>query len=109
MKAKPLKRIPGGYEQCTPPEATHIQLSMPGPLPNRILPVMIGGTRAGTPNWTWNGSVDFPTVRPSVLTRGEDIDGDHVCHSWINDGMVQFLGDCSHEFAGKTVELLEVE
>jgi hypothetical protein len=79
---------------------------------------MIGGRREGTPNWTWNGSVDAPTVRPSVLTKGSqghtDNDGnrtitDHVCHSWINDGKVQFLDDCTHEFAGQTLDLLEVD
>lgn len=70
MKAEPLRLVDGGYEPCEPKEATHIRLHLPGPLPNRILPVMIGGTRAGTPNWTWNGSVEAPTVRPSVLTRG---------------------------------------
>ena len=109
MKAKPFRLTDGHYSPCEPREATHIMLHVPGPLPNRILPVMIGGTRDGTPNWTWNGSVDSPTVRPSVLSRGGDTNGEHVCHSWINDGKVQFLGDCTHEFAGQTLELLEVE
>lgn len=109
MKAQPLRISSPGYEPCEPKEATHIRLHLPGPLPNRILPVMIGGTRRGTPNWTWNGDVDKPTVKPSVLTRGEDNRGQHVCHSWINDGKVQFLGDCSHEHAGKTMDLLEVD
>ena len=70
---------------------------------------MIGGTRRGTPNWTWNGSIDFPTVKPSILTRGADENGEHVCHSFVNDGMVQFLSDCSHELAGKTMDLLELD
>lgn len=105
MKAIPMRLIEGGYEPCDPHEATHIRLMLPGPIPNRILPVMIGGRREGTPNWTWNGSVDFPTVRPSVLSR----DGTNTCHSWINDGKVQFLDDCSHEFAGQTLDLLDVD
>lgn len=109
MKAYPLRITETGYSPCEPHEATHIQLHLPGPLPNRILPVMIGGRREGTPNWTWNGSVDAPTVKPSVLTRGSDADGEHVCHSFINDGIVQFLSDCSHEFAGMMIPLLEVE
>lgn len=109
MKAQPLRLTETGYEPCEPKEATHLRLHLPGPLPNRILPVMIGGRREGTPNWTWNGSVDTPTVRPSVLTSGVDIDGEHVCHSWINDGKVQFLDDCTHELAGKTVALLDVD
>jgi hypothetical protein len=44
-----------------------------------------------------------------VLSRGGDIDGEHVCHTWINDGKVQFLGDCTHEFAGQTLDLLDVD
>lgn len=110
-KAQPL-RVLGyglGLEPCEISEATHIQLHMPGPFPYRILPVITSGRRAGTPNWTWNGSVDAPTVRPSVLTRGGNPDNETICHCWINDGKVQFLGDCTHEFAGRTVDLLEIE
>lgn len=111
MKAKPMRIVFSGYEPCEPKEATHVELHMPGPLPFRILPVMIGGTRAGTPNWTWNGSTEAPTLKPSILTRGgDDIDGKRVvCHSFVNDGKVQFLGDCSHSLAGQTVDLLEIE
>lgn len=110
-KAKPLKHdaaLPG-YVPCEPGAATHLMLHLPGPLPNRIVPVMIGGKRAGTPNWTWNGSVDLPTLKPSVLTRGGDADNEIICHSWINDGKVQFLNDCNHDLAGQTLDLLEVE
>lgn len=117
MKAQPM-RIPDGvsrYEPCEPKDATHLLLNLPGPIPTRILPVMIGGTRAGTPCWTWNGSVDAPTVKPSILTRGSGRafkDGEyveHVCHSFVNDGKVQFLSDCTHEFAGQTLDLLDVD
>ncbi len=120
MKAQPMKVSVDhpGYDPCEPSEATHLRLHLPGPLPNRILPVMIGGRREGTPNWTWNGSVDAPTVKPSVLTRttightdeaGNRTPVDLVCHSFINDGKVQFLGDCTHEFAGQTMDLLEID
>lgn len=109
MKAEPLQLHNGAYRQCNPSIATHLRLKLPGPLPNRIIPVIISGSRSGTPNWTWNGSVDHPTLKPSVLTRGGDIDGEVICHSWINDGKVQFLDDCSHELANKTLDLLEVD
>lgn len=109
MKAQPLKITDTGYTPCEAAEATHLQLNMPGPIPTRILPVMIGGTRAGTGNWTWNGSVDSPTVKPSILTRGGRADKEIRCHTFVNDGMVQFLGDCTHELAGQTVPLLDVE
>jgi hypothetical protein len=108
MKAKPVRIVKGliGYQPCEPSDATHVKLNFPGPYQVRILPVMIGGTRAGTPNWTWNGDVDKPTLKPSVLSGG----GDDMprCHSFVNDGKVQFLDDCSHELAGQTLDLLDV-
>ncbi len=27
------------------------------------------------------------------------------CHTFITDGRIQFLGDCSHKLAGQTVDL----
>ena len=66
-------------------------------------------TRAGTSCWTWNGSVDAPTLRPSVLTQYDGADRNWRCHSWINDGAAQFLEDCSHSMAGQTAALLDVD
>lgn len=63
----------------------------------------------GKGGWDWNGSFTSPTLSPSVLVTGH-VGGREVrCHSYIRDGKIQFLGDCSHELAGKTVELLEDE
>lgn len=83
--------------------------------------------------WTWNGSVDAPTFTPSLLVNsyemselglqqyndhvngvrhfeGGRFDGtDTVCHSFITDGKIQFLGDCTHEMAGQTIDLPEWE
>ncbi|WP_425618061.1 DUF6527 family protein [Anatilimnocola sp. NA78] len=109
MKAQPLKITDTGYTFCEAAEATHVMLNMPGPIPTRIIPVMIGGTRAGTGNWTWNGSVDSPTLKPSILTRSGHENKPIVCHTFVNDGLVQFLGDCTHELAGQTVPLLDVD
>lgn len=67
---------------------------------------------AGTtshPVWSWNRSFDKPTVSPSVLVRWHE--GKErkqcVCHSFISDGNIQFLSDCTHELAGKTVPIPE--
>lgn len=30
---------------------------------------------------------------------------DFVCHSYVRDGQIQFLGDCTHKLAGQTVPL----
>lgn len=110
IKAQPMTSTPNGYQNCTPEEATHVMLNVPGPIPTRVIPVMTKGTRAGTGNWTWNGSIEAPTLRPSVLTTFEPYQRPKVvCHSWINDGNVQFLNDCTHAFSGQTLELLEVD
>lgn len=61
--------------------------------------------------WGFNGNHDRPTLTPSVLVRydGADagVDGapPAVCHSFVTDGQIQFLGDCTHALAGQTVPL----
>ena len=105
MKALPVKLIYGqGYEPCAIEDATHVTLNIPGPTGRLTLPVILSGARAGTGCWTWNGSTDAPTLRPSVLTTAYNF----RCHSWINDGAAQFLDDCSHGLKGQTVTLLDV-
>lgn len=107
MKARPVKLVYGeGYFDCSIEEATHVELRIPGPFfPRRHLPVILKGSRDGTHAWTWNGDTEKPTLRPSVLTENNS----GRCHSWINDGVVQFLQDCSHELAGQSIPLLDVE
>lgn len=107
MKAKALRQVSTGYEPCEASEATHIELHMPGCFPFRIIPVKRSGTG---PAWDWNGSLESPTLLPSILTRGGGTGRkEQVCHSFVTDGHVRFLDDCTHEFAGKTVSLLEIE
>ena len=55
--------------------------------------------------WDFNKDMDKPTVSPSLLVHWKDTKGKHVCHSFIKNGMIQFLSDCTHELAGKTIEL----
>ena len=65
--------------------------------------------------WQWNGSLDLPTITPSVLVTWEanpnaspefkEWHKKRVCHSFVTDGRIQFLGDCTHELAGQTVDL----
>jgi hypothetical protein len=51
--------------------------------------------------WTVSGvEEDRPTVSPSILATGQ-----RRCHSFVRDGMIEFLADSEHELAGKTVEL----
>lgn len=78
----------------------------------------------GRPCWNFNEDYDRPTFSPSILVRGVQTEIDDrgewtgewicgpdgkplplVCHSFVKDGRIQFLADCTHELAGKTVAL----
>lgn len=64
-----------------------------------------------TCNWTWNGDLDKPTFSPSLLVRytwGKE-QQKHVCHSFIRNGNWEYLNDCTHSMAGKTVPVPDVE
>lgn len=53
--------------------------------------------------WTWNGDTERPTFTPSFLSHES---GDVPrCHSFVTDGVIRFLADCTHELAGKSVAL----
>lgn len=82
------------------------------------------------PRWEWNGSVERPTLTPSLLIRsghyvpgheGDDCwctyNAEHpdapapfscyTCHSYITEGRIQFLADSTHALAGQIVDLPE--
>jgi len=65
------------------------------------------------PRWGYNGNPKSPTFTPSILVtyNGSDagVDGapPATCHSFVTDGRIQFLGDCTHALAGQTVDLPE--
>jgi len=83
------------------------------------------------PRWKWNGDVVRPTFDPSVLvTCGHYVQGHsgdcwctynaahpeekttfgcYRCHSFVKNGQIQFLDDCSHALAGQTVPLPPIE
>ena len=59
----------------------------------------------GNGGWTWNGSLDKPTFRPSLLVYGARDGSTPRCHSFVTDGQIQFLSDSTHKLAGQTVDL----
>ena len=71
-----------------------------------VLPVITRGSRDAAKAWTWNGSTEKPTLRPSVKTTHPD---GTVSHLWLNDGMCQHLGDSTDGLAGQTLPLLPLE
>jgi len=73
--------------------------------------------------WQYNGNHDSPTITPSIRVRAAKWPTDDeqarilagekikllptICHSFVTDGKIQYLSDCTHELAGQTVELPE--
>lgn len=64
----------------------------------------------GPKAWGFNGDFERPTLTPSVLSRWCNADDvvEQVCHVFIREGHIQFLNDCTHALAGKTVEMPEL-
>jgi hypothetical protein len=74
-----------------------------------------------SPNWEFNGDYDKPTFTPSILVsyphpKGYSRDNpapvewqgeleNFICHSFVTDGKIQYLNDCTHEYVGQTLEL----
>jgi hypothetical protein len=86
--------------------------------------------------WTFNGDMDKPTFQPSLkygpswsTPKGWDPDKapknedgslktqengkvigavERTCHLFMTDGKIQFLGDCSHDLKGQTVDCPEI-
>lgn len=89
-----------------------VWFACPGCGENHGLPVG-DGTRH--PRWTFNGDKQKPTLTPSILARtGPWVSGPkqgqtEICHSYVRDGQIQFLGDCTHKLAGQTVPLPPIE
>ncbi|WP_367187579.1 DUF6527 family protein [Henriciella sp.] len=67
--------------------------------------VQIG--RGKGPRWTFNGDHERPTLSPSVNVTWRKRDGSihKRCHSFVREGSIQFLGDCTHDLAGQMVRL----
>lgn len=97
----------------------HLAFLCPGcGMPHSII---ITGDKA----WGWNGDVEKPTFTPSILVQHEEWTPpvtsenlaqwkaspwvqhkvEKVCHSFVTSGRIEFLTDCTHELAGKTVDL----
>ena len=57
--------------------------------------------------WTFNKNLTLPSFSSSLLVHEieEMKDIFPKCHSYINDGKIWYLDDCTHAMAGQTVEL----
>jgi len=80
------------------------------------------------PCWTFNGDLDRPTFSPSLLVRSGKYANpewyakltsqerrdfadriSNVCHSYIVNGQIQYLHDCTHKYVNQTIELPDYE
>lgn len=57
-------------------------------------------------SWDWNSDLENPNVYPSIfVNRGQSCPSEPACHSLIFKGTIQFMTDCTHALAGKTVPM----
>ena len=83
--------------------------------------------------WIYYGNPNKPTFSPSILVRSGCYSELHKpsdecwctyykehpdepkmfkcyrCHSFVRDGRIEFLGDCTHDLKGQTVDLPDFE
>ncbi len=62
--------------------------------------------------WHFNGNYEKPTFTPSMLVNRDkrfQSSGNPRCHSFVTDGKIQFLSDCTHDMSQQTVELPDIE
>lgn len=96
--------------------------------------VNVDGRAPAGKSWHWNGDLDHVTLEPSLLCRSIDLarmsEADEaeyirqtkehgtewvlthspfrtVCHSFVRNGQIQYLADCTHHLAGLTVPIPE--
>jgi len=61
--------------------------------------------------WSWDGNAEAPTFSPSIHihaytpAEGDDPEFRFCCHTFVRNGVIQFLDDCTHKLAGQTVPL----
>ena len=67
-------------------------------------PSAVNGAR-----WTFNGDMEKPTFTPSLLVRFPRAGKIEVCHSFVRLGQIMYLTDSTHELAGKTVDLVDID
>ena len=63
------------------------------------------------PVWSLSGSLDNPTIFPSICVTTKwsvPCFKDKVCHLFIRNGKIEYLPDCTHELAGKTVDMVDI-
>ncbi|MBS0646940.1 MAG: anaerobic dehydrogenase [Verrucomicrobia bacterium] len=87
----PIRNSPGKYVfYCPGCEDSHVINTDP---------------RIAYPYHTLKGNLHKPTIRASVLSKGDLYNGKPHCHSFVTKGKIHFLNDSTHKLAGKVVSL----
>lgn len=59
--------------------------------------------------WDFNGDTEKPTFTPSLLSEIAFTDGRrYVCHSYVTDGVWNYLDDSTHDKAGQMVPVVDL-
>lgn len=69
------------------------------------------GRPTGRPNWSFNGDESKPTFSPSLLmyyTDQETKERKTICHLFVRNGRIEYCGDCPHDHAGKTIDMVDI-
>ena len=58
------------------------------------------------PIWEFDGNIQAPSWTPSLriqsMSRKEK---PYICHLYVRNGQIEYLSDCTHELAGKTIPM----
>src|SRR5665213_3676347 len=66
----------------------------------------VTGDEVKVPVWKFDGNFEAPTITPSVrVVKKPTV---IACHCYITLGHIQFLEDCEHQYAGKTIPMEDV-
>lgn len=60
----------------------------------------------GTNGWRFNENLETPDFKPSIRVRtfeGQEVAS--VCHYFVDDGVISYCNDSTHEMAGQKVPL----
>lgn len=99
MKVKEIKNVDGGHYAWA--------VKCPG----------CGDYHPFDDRWSFNGDMEKPTFRNSMMAKANTPDmigynpeyPSRICHSFVTDGRIQFLDDCTHDHVGQTMDLLEID
>lgn len=71
----------------------------------------LDGKNSNGAQWTWDGNVENPSFEPSMLITINAQSHPHhlvgepteVCHYFLRNGVIEYLGDCTHGLKGQRI------